>query len=167
MVNRNDYKNIPVYFNFNHLAHAQGAISLQLFTNRFSTAVDIANAGDVRLFVVEQDGVIKIVQPNNAVNTTVFLNIQNLTHGFFYINCANNNGNTVIARYKTSTANSNVADPGTAVTLLTANQPFSNHNGGCLKFGPDGFLYIAVGDGGSGGDQQNFAQNLIVPTRNL
>jgi len=168
-----------------HGTQAQGAIGLQLFAAGLNAPVDIANAGDARLFVVEQDGIIKIIQPNGVVHTTAFLNIQNLTNasgergllglafdpnyttnGYFYVNYTTNNGSTVIARYQVSSTNPNRANPASAVTLLTINQPFSNHNGGCIKFGPDGFLYIGMGDGGSANDPQNFAQNLTVPATN-
>jgi glucose/arabinose dehydrogenase len=86
------------------------------------------------------------------------------TNGFFYINytsAATTNGTTIIARYTVS-ANPNIADPNSATTLLTLVQPFVNHNGGWLAFGPDGHLYAALGDGGSGGDPGNRAQNTGV-----
>ncbi len=75
------------------------------------------------------------------------------------MNYTNTVGETVIARYAVS-ANPNVADPQSAQILLTIPQPFSNHNGGQLQFGPDGYLYIGTGDGGSGGDPQNNGQSL-------
>src|SRR5207248_2472722 len=81
-------------------------------------------------------------------------------NGYFFIDYTNTDGNTVIARYKVS-ADSNVADPNSALILKTINQPYSNHNGGQLQFGPDGYLYVGMGDGGSGGDPQNNAQNLM------
>lgn len=164
---------------------AQVQIGLQPFATGLNAPVDIANAGDSRLFVVEQDGIIKIIQPSGIVNATAFLNIQNLTNrsgeqgllglafdpnyatsGFFYINYTNNSGNTVIARYKVSASNPNVADATSGSILLTVNQPYGNHNGGCLKFGPDGLLYIGLGDGGNGGDPQGYAQNLTVNPNN-
>jgi glucose/arabinose dehydrogenase len=80
-------------------------------------------------------------------------------NGFFYLNYTNTDGDSVIARYAVS-ANPDIADAGSSAILLTIPQPFSNHNGGQLKFGPDGYLYIGTGDGGSGGDPQNNAQNL-------
>jgi glucose/arabinose dehydrogenase len=79
-------------------------------------------------------------------------------NGFFYANYTDTNGDTVIARYTVS-SNPNVADPNSAFVILKITQPFSNHNGGQLQFGPDGYLYIGMGDGGSGGDPQNNAQN--------
>jgi glucose/arabinose dehydrogenase len=84
--------------------------------------------------------------------------------GLFWVNYTNTNGDTVIARYTVSSANPQQADPASALTLLLIAQPFSNHNGGLNTFGPvEGpagrrYLYIGMGDGGSGGDPQNNAQ---------
>ncbi|ESU19876.1 hypothetical protein FCR2A7T_12790 [Flavobacterium cauense R2A-7] len=152
-------------------------IGLQSFATGFSAPVEITHCGDSRLFVVEQDGLIKILNPNGTVNTTPFLNITNLTNangeqgllglafspdyasnGLFYINYTNLSGDTVIARYSVNSNNPDTANPSGTV-LLTIPQPYSNHNGGTLKFGPDGYLYIGMGDGGSGGDPENRAQN--------
>ncbi len=69
-------------------------------------------------------------------------------------------GATVIARYQRSASDPNIAGPSSAQILLTVAQPFANHNGGQLRFGPDGYLYIALGDGGSGNDPGDRAQNL-------
>jgi hypothetical protein len=76
----------------------------------------------------------------------------------FYIDYTDSNGDTVIARYQVS-SDPNRADPDSAEVLLTIAQPYANHNGGQLAFGPDGYLYIGMGDGGSAGDPQNNAQN--------
>ncbi|WP_124980799.1 PQQ-dependent sugar dehydrogenase [Nonlabens xiamenensis] len=153
------------------------SINLQTIETGLNSPVDIKNAGDSRLFVVEQAGLIKIVDPAGANPTTVFLDLTNLTNaggergllsvafhpnystnGKFYVNYTNLNGTTVIAEYNVSSTNPDVADPNGNI-LLTYSQPFSNHNGGCLQFGPDGFLYIASGDGGSGGDPGDRAQD--------
>lgn len=167
---------IILLFLFN-LTFAQ-TLSLQSFSTGFTSPVEITHAGDSRLFVVEQTGRIKILNSNGSVNATPFLNISSListnafergllglafhpnyaTNGFFFVNYTNTAGNTVIARYSVS-ANPNVANT-TGTILLTVNQPFDNHNGGSLKFGPDGYLYIGMGDGGSGGDPGNRAQNI-------
>jgi glucose/arabinose dehydrogenase len=80
--------------------------------------------------------------------------------GRFFVDYTDRNGNTVVARYNVSTSNPNVADPGSGVPLLFIDQPFGNHNGGQLQFGPEGYLYIGTGDGGSGGDPGDRAQNL-------
>jgi glucose/arabinose dehydrogenase len=83
------------------------------------------------------------------------------TNGYFYVNYTRRNPGleTVIARYKVSAGNPNQADPASEEILITFAQPFENHNGGKLAFGNDGFLYIATGDGGSGGDPNKNGQN--------
>lgn len=153
-------------------------ISLTSFATGFDDPVEITHAGDSRLFVAQQGGLIRILNSDGTINTTPFLNVTSLlsigsergllglafhpqyaTNGFFYINYTNTSGNTVVARYTRSSGNPDVANPSSAQILLTITQPFSNHNGGCMCFGPDGYLYISVGDGGSGGDPQNNGQN--------
>lgn len=160
------------------LLHAQ-TIALDLFAEGFTSPVEITNAGDSRLFVVQQNGQIKILNSDGTTNSTLFLNVSSLissggergllglafhpdysTNGYFYINYTNTSGNTVVARYSRSTTNPDVADPASAQIVLTVNQPSSNHNGGCLRFGPDGYLYISMGDGGGAGDTSNNAQNI-------
>ncbi len=152
-------------------------ISLTQFATGFTNPVEITHAGDSRLFVVQQGGLIKIVNANGTTNATPFLNLSSIistggergllglafhpnyaTNGFFFVNYTNTAGNTVIARYSVS-ANPNVAST-TGTILMTITQPFSNHNGGSIKFGPDGYLYIGMGDGGSGGDPGNRSQNI-------
>ena len=139
----------------------------------------VAHAGDGsgRLFIVEQAGRI-LIHDGGQVLPTPFLDVSALvsccgeqgllglafhpdyaTNGLLYVDYTNTAGNTVIARYRVS-GDSNRADPMSAQILLTVPQPFANHNGGQLAFGPDGFLYIGMGDGGSGGDPGNRAQNL-------
>ena len=119
-----------------------------------------------------------MILENGAVRPQPFLDIQSLIttageggllwtafhprysqNGFFFLNYTNNAGDTVIARYQVSGNDPNRADPGSARILMTIDQPFSNHNGGQLQFGPDGYLYIGMGDGGSGGDPQGNGQN--------
>jgi glucose/arabinose dehydrogenase len=159
-------------------------IDIQSFATGFSQPIAIENAGDTRLFVVEQRGKIKILNSNGTTNATDFLDLSAIvsptgnergllglafhpnyaTNGYFFVNYTNLAGNTVIARYTVS-ANANVANT-TATILLTISQPYSNHNGGSLRFGPDGFLYIGMGDGGSGNDPDQYAQNLTVPATN-
>jgi len=156
------------------------SINITSFANGFSSITAIEHpANDARLFVLQQSGAIKILNPNGTVNATNFLTLTSATitsggergllglafhpnyatNGYFYINYTNTAGNTVIARYSVS-ANPDVADASSATILLTVIQPFSNHNGGSLRFGPDGYLYIGMGDGGSGGDPGNRAQNI-------
>lgn len=149
------------------------------FATGFDRPLDIAHCGDERLFIVEQDGRIKITDLSGNVNGTDFLDIDSRVinsgnergllglafhpeykqNGYFYVYYSNNSGNTVLSRFSVSAADSNIADPNTEQILMTFNQPFSNHNGGCIKFGPDGYLYVGLGDGGSGGDPSNYAQN--------
>jgi len=164
-------------FLFFNLSFAQ-TLGLTSFATGFTDPVEIVNAGDSRLFVVQQSGQIKIVSATGTVTSTPFLNISSLissggergllglafhpnyaTNGYFYVNYTNTAGNTVIARYSVNTNNPNIAQT-TGTILLTITQPFSNHNGGTIKFGPDGYLYIGMGDGGSGGDPQGNGQNI-------
>jgi glucose/arabinose dehydrogenase len=149
----------------------------------FDRPVDLQDArdGTNRLFVVEQAGIIRVFNNDAAAaGADVFLDIRSLVNssgneegllglafhpdfrnnGFFYVNyTANPPRRTVIARFKVSPDNPNKADPQSETILLTFSQPYSNHNGGQVSFGPDGFLYIAAGDGGSGGDPQGNGQN--------
>jgi glucose/arabinose dehydrogenase len=133
-----------------------------------------------RLFIVEQHtGRIKILNLNTGlVNATPFLEIGGLStgneqgllglafdpnyaaNGFFYVNFTDTSGSTNIRRYQVSAGDPNIADAATAMTVMTYAQPFSNHNAGWLGFGPDGFLYICAGDGGSGNDPGNRAQDI-------
>jgi glucose/arabinose dehydrogenase len=138
-----------------------------------------APANDDRLFIVEQPGRIRIVRNGQPI-TQPFLDIvskvsssgeQGLlsvafhpsyaSNRFFYVNYTDLAGDTRIERY-TASANPDVADPTSAKLILFQDQPFSNHNGGHLLFGPDGLLYIPLGDGGSGGDPQNNGQTLTT-----
>ncbi len=143
------------------------------------TAITHAGDGSNRIFVTERAGRIRIIQ-SGVLQTTPFLDItarvgssspeQGLlgiafppnyaSKGYFYVYYTNRNGvgDTVVSRFRI-TGNPNVADPNSEEIILTQTQPYTNHNGGELQFGRDGFLYIAVGDGGSGGDPQNYAQN--------
>ncbi|MCC6840228.1 MAG: PQQ-dependent sugar dehydrogenase [Flavobacteriales bacterium] len=146
--------------------------------------VYVTNAGDDRLFVVQQQGIIRIIADSMQVLPVPFLNITDrvndgaseqgllglafdpgyLENGFFYVNYihGNDEGTSRISRFQV-TADPNVADPASEVVLYTVEQPYWNHNGGCLQFGPDGHLYCGFGDGGSGNDPQNNAQNMATP----
>lgn len=137
-----------------------------------------AGDGSGRLFVVEQAGRVRIIQ-NGELIQEPFLDItENVLSGgergllsvtfhpdyesnhYFYVYYTQNqDGATVVARYQTP-EDPNVANPSSAKTLITVAQPYPNHNGGQLAFGADGYLYIGLGDGGSVGDPQNYAQNL-------
>ncbi|MBC7962971.1 MAG: PQQ-dependent sugar dehydrogenase [Steroidobacteraceae bacterium] len=159
-------------------------ITLTRLAGGFSKPTSITHAGDGsgRLFVVEQGGTIRIIR-NGVVAPTPFLNITSLVTpaggeqgllglafppGFsarrsFYVNYTNRTGigNTVVARFAL-TSNPDLADRASRHELLTIVQPFTNHNGGQLLFGPDNLLYIATGDGGSGGDPLGNGQNLAT-----
>lgn len=155
-------------------------IDLVEFATGFSDPIEMVHAGDNRMFVAQQGGIIKIVHPDGTQNANPFLNISNLvtqsgsergllglvfhpdyaTNRYFYVNYTDVNGHTVVARYTTQQNNPSLADASSQLIILTVDQPFTNHNGGCLRFGPDGYLYIAMGDGGGGGDPQNNAQNM-------
>jgi len=148
----------------------------------FKRPVDLQHAGDNsnRLFVVEQEGLISVFPNDPAVAAkTIFLDIrtevqdqgneQGLlglafhpnfeTNGYFFVNyTATNPERTVISRFKVS-QNPDQADPTSEQVILTFAQPYSNHNGGQVSFGTDGYLYIAAGDGGSGGDPHGNGQN--------
>ncbi len=135
-----------------------------------------------RLFMVQRTGAIRIYDMvSGTMLPTPFLNIASLletgfneqgllglafhpdyaTNGFFYVNYTSSaGGQTRVARYSVSAGNPNVANPASASILLTQAQFAANHNGGMLAFGPDGYLYIGLGDGGSGNDPQGNGQNI-------
>ncbi|PZX49617.1 PQQ-dependent sugar dehydrogenase [Algoriphagus chordae] len=149
----------------------------------FTRPVDFQHAGDNsnRVFVVEQRGVISVFNNDaGAAERNEFLAIEGkvddsgneegllglafhpnyVSNGYFYVNyTAKNPDRTVISRFTVSASNSNQADPTSELILLEYDQPYSNHNGGQIAFGPDGYLYIGVGDGGSGGDPKGHGQN--------
>jgi len=151
---------------------------LEEFATGLSNPVEITNANDSRLFVVQQNGIIKIIQPNGTINAADFLNIsskitfggergllglafhpQYATNGYFFVYYNNTAGNIVVARYSVSSANPNIADAASEKIILNIPKPFDNHNGGSIHFAPDGNLWIVTGDGGSGGDPNNNGQN--------
>ncbi len=136
-----------------------------------------APGDDERLFVVEKGGEIEVYNRSTGTfNATPFLDVPVSTNsergllglafhpdyqanGLFYVNLTNTSGNTEIRQYQVS-SDPNVADQASATPVLSFSQPFANHNGGWQGFGPDGFLYIATGDGGSGNDPQNNGQDI-------
>ena len=155
-------------------------VTLVSIATDLDSPIHVTHAGDGsgRLFIVEQQGRIRIFD-GSQVLAVPFLDITGLvsccgergllsvafhpdyeSNGFFYVDYTNNSLDTVVARYKVSAGNSNIADPTSAFTLLTIDQPQQNHNGGQLQFGPDGYLYIASGDGGGAGDPDNNGQSL-------
>jgi glucose/arabinose dehydrogenase len=136
-----------------------------------------AGDGSGRLFILEQPGLVRVVQGGDPLPTP-FLDIRTRVedggneqgllglafhpqypqNGFFFLNYTGQDGDTFISRFSVS-SDPNLADPASETILLRIAQPYGNHNGGHLVFGPDGYLYIGTGDGGSGGDPQGNAQN--------
>ena len=154
-----------------------------VITGLSSPVLLTAPAGDsARLFIVEQSGAIRIVK-NGVLLATPFLNLHDsistggeqgllglafapdyATSGWFVVSYtsprgAMGGGTSILARYRVSTNNADIADPATGQTLLTVDQPYDNHNGGMIAFGPDGYLYFGLGDGGAGGDPAGTGQN--------
>lgn len=147
----------------------------------FTRPVFVADAGDEpgRLFVVQQSGEIYVVEAGQKLEPP-FLDLNaRVTHGgfeqgllglafhpryaengYFYVHYTDQRGDTVVARYQVSDSDPRQADPQSVQVLLQVDQPYANHNGGHLAFGPDGYLYIGLGDGGSGGDPQGNGQKL-------
>ena len=155
------------------------AFDWQPVASGFTKPVDLAdpNDGSGRLLILEQDGVIRIIE-NGAILDSPFLDItaqvgstgseQGLlgialdpdyaVNGTFYLNYTMPNGATVVSRFQRA-ADGVHADPNSEQKLMVVEQPFANHNGGNLEFGPDGMLWIGLGDGGSGGDPNGNGQN--------
>lgn len=137
-----------------------------------------APTGDPRLFIVEKTGAIRIVKDGLLLGEP-FLSISNqvttdgergllglafdpdyATTGVFIVHYTDLDGNTTLSRFQVSPTDPDRADPASQTLVLAAAQPFANHNGGQIAFGPDGFLYLGLGDGGGGGDPGNRAQDL-------
>jgi glucose/arabinose dehydrogenase len=148
------------------LVQAQPIIDLQLVTTGFNEPVDIASAGDERLFIVSRHGTIDILYPDLSVST--FLDIDDrvgsgggeqgllglvfhpsyAVNGYFYVNYTDTLGDTHISRFSVSSENPELADPDSELLLMYADQPANNHNSGDLAFGPDGYLWLCTGNGG-------------------
>ncbi len=163
------------------VAPLAGAVSTVRVAAGFVSPVDIVNAGDGsgRLFVAEQGGTIRIIAANGVVASTPFLDISGRVvaggeqgllgiafhpryrgDGRFFVDYTRKaDGATVIASFRVDAADANRADPASERVLLTVPQPFANHNGGALRFGPDGLLYIGMGDGGAANDPDGHAQD--------
>ncbi|HEX9457724.1 MAG TPA: PQQ-dependent sugar dehydrogenase [Thermoanaerobaculia bacterium] len=153
-------------------------VALLPIASGLNQPVALTHAGDTRLFITQQVGTI-LIYDALGLRATPFLDIRSLVlsggergllsvafhplyrdNGFFFVYYTNRNGDNSIARYKVS-PDPDGADPASGTILLTIPHPtFANHNGGQLQFGPDGYLYIGTGDGGSGGDPSNHAQDL-------
>lgn len=171
-------------------AHAQ--LTTEVFIQGINRPVFMTHAGDGsgRTFIIEQRGAIRIVDADGNLLPTPFLDIDPLVfggtsggneqgmlglafhpdyanNGRFFVNYIGSGGDTRVAEYQVSGSDPNVADPSSADIIMFADQPFSNHNGGWLGFGPDGFLYISLGDGGLANDPGNRAGNLSSPLGKL
>lgn len=168
---------------FQFIGFAQVTVQQAYPNLTFSSPVDIQNCGDNRLFVVERAGKIKVFQNISSVTSAItYLDITDrvssggemgllglafhpnyFQNGYIYVNYTVSSPTraTRISRFNV-TSNPDSADKNSELILMTFNQPYSNHNGGQLAFGPDAYLYIATGDGGSGGDPQNNSQNKSV-----
>jgi len=146
---------------------------------RRPTHVTSAGDGSGRLFVVEQAGQVRIVRegrllPRPFLDIAALVGSRGNEQGLlsvafhprfaenrtFFVNYTNRDGHSVVARYRVSRDDPDRADSSSAAVLLTIEQPAANHNGGLLKFGPDGYLYIGTGDGGAAGDPWNNGQRL-------
>jgi glucose/arabinose dehydrogenase len=141
-------------------------------------AITNARDGSGRLFVAEQGGKVHIVRGGSVV-ATPFLDISGQVSGGgeqgllglafhptfstdhrVFVDYTNGAGDTVISSFRVDPGTPDTVVPGSEVVILTVDQPYANHNGGAIQFGPDGYLYIALGDGGSGGDPHNNGQRL-------
>jgi glucose/arabinose dehydrogenase len=155
---------------------------LRLLTDQLSEPVFLTQppGESDRLFVVEQGGRIRILR-NDVLLARPFLDLTAVVsppplgergllsmafdpgyqqNGFFYASYTDRQGDSRVVRYRVSSANPDSADPASASPVLAVEQPYSNHNGGLILFGPDGMLYLGLGDGGAGGDPEDRAQNL-------
>ena len=155
-------------------------VDVAVAVDGFDSPLDVTNAGDGsgRLFVAEQEGRIRIVK-DGALVERPFIDITGRiasggergllglafhpdypTDPRFFVNYTDRDGNTVVSSFTVSGADPDVADPDSETLLMHITQPYANHNGGAVEFGPDGMLYIGMGDGGSGGDPQGNGQRL-------
>jgi glucose/arabinose dehydrogenase len=168
---------LPAVLAIAPLAAAAQDIAAEVVAEGFSQPVYvIAPANDPRLFVVDQPGRIWIIKDGRRLETP-FLDIaSNVSfrgergllglafhpdyagNGRFFVDYTDRSGDTQIVEFKVS-QDADIADPASAATVLSVDQPAANHNGGWLAFGPDGFLYIGMGDGGGGGDTYHNGQN--------
>jgi glucose/arabinose dehydrogenase len=156
-------------------------IQLEQIAGGYTRPTFITHAFDDRLFIVEERGLVTIIQGGQRLDAP-FLDIQDrvndraneqglfslvfhpdyVDNGYFYVNYTRADGSSVISRMSVSADDPNRGDPDSELVMLVIGQPFGNHNGGQMKFGPDGYLYIGMGDGGSAGDPQNHGQDATT-----
>jgi len=160
-----------------------GGVQLQAFAKGFDSPVYLASApGQAdRVYVVEQTGRIIVVGANGAVRPQPFLDIRNLVvlgaergllsvvfhpgyarNGYFFVDYTGLNGAVFVVRYRVSQTDPYRADPASAHTILSVPHPVANHNGGLLLFGHDGYLYVGIGDGGSGNSANGQRKNTLL-----
>ena len=157
------------------------SLSVDLVASKFDKPLYVITfpSDNKLLLVIEQDGIIRLIKDGEKIKKP-FIDISKRVHkplfpgdergllgfafdpdyinnGYFYVNYINKEDYTVISRFSTS---DNIADNLSEVEIMKFKQPYSNHNGGCMEFSPDGYLYISIGDGGSTGDPEKRAQNL-------
>jgi len=178
------------------VAHPNGdigdvSIELVKVADGLFDPINVTNAGDGsgRVFVIERFGRIMIIDADGTMLEEPFLDIGDLLlttgseqgllgvafhpdyaeNGLFYVNYTDtrSNGNEYLVEYSVSEDDPNLADPDSGRTLYSVEDPYRNHNGGTIKFGPDGYLYISLGDGGLAGDPYNNGQDLSSPMGKL
>ncbi|NNF13621.1 MAG: glucose dehydrogenase [Gemmatimonadetes bacterium] len=159
---------------------SEGTLALEVVTDEVASPVGLASPpGDAsRIFVLEQPGRVRVIRDGTLL-TDAFLDITSETsadgergllglafhpdydvNGYVFVYYTDNAGDTRVERF--TAAGPDMADPGSGQIVLAVDQPYSNHNGGHMAFGPDGYLYVALGDGGDGGDPQGNGQDLAT-----